>query len=754
MKGTIPDLVAELRADVASPKAVAALAAGTTSGVGLIASQVSFATLIFSGALAPYASQGVGLVLFGNFAACLVVALAGGYRGVIAGLSPALVVGMSLIASTTGARGDALFVSVSASLILSALLAGVLCLLIGRLRLAYLVRFIPYPVAAGFVAGIGGSVCLAAMSLMVDEVDWSTLPALLELDALWRWGPGFAFGIGLYRAMKRWRNPLILPIGVALAVAAYHLALAELDISAAQAREAGLLLTGTADGNLWPALRPADLARVEWAALASQIPNMQALIVIAFIAVVMNIAGLEVATKQELDWDREFRAGGLASLAAGLGGGTIATIVVPASLRSRLLGADTSLTGIVAALVIASPLFLGDGFLELVPAALVGGMLVFAGLGMLDQGLAASYRRLPRTEFGIVMLIFAATFAFGLLEGVAAGMLATVVFFVVRLSRVDPIGSRFTAREQRSNKARPVPERAILREEGASAQAYRLRGYIFFGTVRPLADRLRESLRGGTRPSCLMLDFAAVSGLDFSAVNVLCQLLETVDAAGTRVVLSASPEHLTRAFERNLPASVFARVFVEPNADRALERCEEIVIAAWKAREDLARQRRGALLEHAAADLERYLDRQIRFEELTDELSEWLDPREYGAGETLAGPDTAQEGLQLLLTGRVSAHDAAGSRLYQCGPGDAVRPVGVLEEKEVAAMVADEPCRTLVVTPSTRRWLETHRPELVLKLYTYLLAGHFPAASSADTPSADTPSADTPSADTPSADTR
>ena len=81
MKWTIPDLVAELRADVASPKAVAALAAGTTSGVGLIASQVSFATLIFSGALAPYASQGVGLVLFGNFAACLVVALAGGYRG-------------------------------------------------------------------------------------------------------------------------------------------------------------------------------------------------------------------------------------------------------------------------------------------------------------------------------------------------------------------------------------------------------------------------------------------------------------------------------------------------------------------------------------------------------------------------------------------------------------------------------------------------------------------------------------------------
>ena len=724
-------LIEELRSDIAPPRSIAALSAGATSGVGLIATQVSFATLIFSGSLAPYASQGVGLVLFGNFAACLVAALAGGYRGVIAGLSPALVVGMSVIAATTDASGDALFVTVSAALILSAALTGIGCLLIGRFRLAYLVRFIPYPVAAGFVAGIGGSVCLAAMSLMGQALDWRAVPALLEPAGLGRWGPGVAFGIGLYQAMKRWRNPLILPIGVALAVAAYHLALAALDISGAQAREAGLLLTGTADGNLWPALLPADLMRVEWTAMALQVPNMLALIVTAFIAVVMNIAGLEVAAKQDLDWDREFRAGGLASLAAGLGGGTIATIVVPASLRSKLLGADTRLTGIVAALVIASPLFLGDGMLELVPTALVGGLTVFAGLGMLDQGLLGSYRRLPRTEFGIVALIFAATFAFGLLEGVGAGMLATVVFFVVRLSRVDPIESRFTARERRSNKARPVPERAILLEEGQRAQAYRLRGYVFFGTVIPLTDHLKESLRGSTRPDCLMLDFARVSGFDFSAVNVLSRLLETADAAGVQVVLCASPPHLTRAFERSLPASVFARVLVEPNADRALERCEEIVIAAWKTNEDLARQRRHTLLEQAAADLERYLDRQIRFEELTEELQAWLDPREYAAGETLAGPGTPHEGLQLLLAGRVSACDAAGSRLYQCGPGDTVRPVGAIEQERVVSLVADEPCRTLVMTPAARRWLEEQRPGLVLKLYGYLLAGHFQGESSA-----------------------
>lgn len=135
---TAPDLAQELRADIASGKAVAALSAGATSGLGLLVAQIAFATFIFSGPLTPYASQGVGLLLFGNFAACLVIALAGGYRGAIAGLSPALIVGMAVIVSTMDAGSDALFISVSVALILCALVTGVGCLMIGHFRLANL----------------------------------------------------------------------------------------------------------------------------------------------------------------------------------------------------------------------------------------------------------------------------------------------------------------------------------------------------------------------------------------------------------------------------------------------------------------------------------------------------------------------------------------------------------------------------------------------------------------------------------------
>ena len=719
MNSSLAEVVADFRAEAIAGKSLASLSAGATSGLGLLASQVAFATFIFSGALAPYTSQGVGLVLFGNFAAGMIMALASGYRGVIAGLSPALVVGMAAFGSSMSAESDALFVTVSGALILSAVVTGVGCLAIGRFRLANLLRFIPYPVSAGFVAGIGGAVCLAAVSLMGVEPHWRTMPELLAPAALWRWGPGVAYGVVLYLAIKRWRNALILPVSVAVVVGGYHLALAGLGLSGDEARAAGLLLTSTADGDLWPVLGFADILRVDWPALTADIPNMLALVLVAVICVILNLAGLEVAANVDLDWDREFQAGGLASTVAGLGGGTVATVVVPASLRSKLFGADIRLTGIVSALVIGMALFFGDGMLQYVPATLVGGILVFAGLGMLDEGLVRTLGRLPVTEFSIIVLIFVAIIGFGLLEGVGVGILATLVFFVVRLSAVDPIESHFTAREHHSSKARSVPERAILADEGDRVHAYRLRGYVFFGSASHLADRLKASLSDPSQPACLLLDFENVSGFDYSAVNVLSRVLQTAKDASVPVVLSAPSAPLQAGLARNLPPPVHAALVTVATIDLALERCEDIVIEAWKSAD--APAQRDALLERAAVDLERHLDRQIEFEDLMEALGEWLEGRDYAPSETIGLATGPAAGLELLVSGRASARDSAGSRLYQCALGEVVWPPGAREE-DVAAVVAEAPSRTMLLTPAARQRLENDRPELALKLYRYLVA--------------------------------
>ena len=724
MTSLLRNLASELRADAFSAKAVPALAAGFTSGLSLLVAQVAFGSLIFSGPLAPYSSQGVGLVLFGNFAACFLIALTGGFRGAISGLSPALVIVMAQVGATMGAQGHTLFVTTTVALMIGAVAAGACFLVVGRCGLANLVRFVPFSVAAGFVAGIGGAVCLAAMSLMGAETDWRSTAALLQPPELWKWSPGLVFGAVLYLAMKRWGRPLILPLGVGLAVGAYHLALALLGISGDEARAEGLLLTSTSEANLWPALGLADLAHMDWTAMAMQLPTLLLLVLVALTVVVMNLAGLEMAANQDLDWNRELSATGFASVVAGLGGGTPASMIVPASLRSKLFGAATRLTGIVAALVIAAALFLGDGMLDLVPVPLVGGILVFAGLGMLDEGLVRSRKRLPWTEYGVIVLIAGVTVGFGLFEGVGAGLLATLIFFAVRLSRVDPVGSRFTARERRSTKGRSVPDRVILQEEGERVLVWRLRGYIFFGSVYPLADQLRESLSRDPRPACVMLDFTDVSGFDFSAVNVLARFLKTANRAGVKVVLSAPSEQVRTGLERNLPPSEFAALQVEPNADSALERCEEIVIDAWRTSAASVDEHRASVLERAAADLDSQLAQRTRFEDMVDELHSWLSPRRYAAGEILAGPDLPGEGLQLLTSGRASAHDAAGTRFRHYAPGDPIWPIDA-SDAEAPTVSADAACTTMLLTPAARRRLEEDEERLALKLYRHLLAGRF-----------------------------
>ena len=699
------------------------MSAGIGSGLSLLGAQVAFGIFIFSGALAPYSSQGVGLVLFGNFAACLLVALIGGYRGAIAGLTPVLVFVMATIAATVETEGEKLFATTVGALIISAVALGVCCLLIGRFRLANLLRFIPYPVAGGFVAGIGGAVCLAAMSLMNANLDWRMPSTLLEPTALWTWLPGFAYGAALYGTMKYWKNLLILPASIVLGIGAYHLALSSLGLSGEEARAAGLLLTSTVQGSLWPVLLPADFLHVDWSAMAGQIPNMLTLVVIALIGVIMSIAGLEVAVDEDLAWDREFQAMGTASIVAGLGGGTAATLIVPASFRSKLFRATTRLTGVIAAGVVGAALLFGDGMLELVPTAFVGGMLVFAGLGMLDEGLVRSQKRLPGSEYAIIVLIFVAIIFFGLLEGVGVGAVATLAFFAVRLSRVDPIASRFTARERRSNKARSVPDRAILLAEGERVQAYQLQGYIFFGSVGVLADRLKKSLEGPSKASCLMIDFTHVSGFDFSAVSVVARSVRRAHAAGVHVVLSGLSEKLRFSLERNVAPAVFAELWLESDADLGLERCEELIIAAWRVDTATMEQRRTSLLERASEDLERQLERQVRFEDLIEALQPWLIARDYAAEEILAGSDVSREGLQLLLSGHASVHDSAGMRLRQCSPGDVIWPTDPMADTKTT-VVADEPCRTMLLTPSARRWLEENEQGLIIDLYRYMFVEH------------------------------
>jgi len=701
------------------------LTLGLIAGSNVVVTVVPLGSVIFSGALVVYSVPGTRLVLLGNAIVCLFVALGSGFRGAVGMSPPVALVVLAGIATTLSLPSDALFATMVATIAIGSLATGLCATLLGSFRLANLVRFVPYPLACGFVAGIGALCFKIALSLMGATPGFANLDSILEPFTVLNWGLGTAYGLGLFFVTRRRRSPLILPVSFALAIAVFYFVLYLLDGSLADAEAKGLLLAGVSEpagGGLWPLFDPAVLGLVDWTAVAMQMPSLLALVLVTLLCLVIYLGAFELAGGMELDWNNEFRTTGLASMAAGIGGTPPGCLSVPPSLRNLMFGVEMRIAGISAALFIALVCVFGNAALRLVPTPIVGGVLMFTGATLLDTWLVKISRRLPRPEFTIVILIFLTILFFGFLVGVGVGTLVLVGFLLTRLASVDPVATRFTARDRGSSRSRPVPDRAILRMHGERVHAYRLRGYIFFGTAHTLADRLKQSLDAEEKPICILLDFHSTTGVDVSAVNAIGRFILATHQAGTRVALSGVSKELDFGLKRDLPASAHSRLLLAEDMDEVLERCEELVLAAHtEARGDQAEGADSSLLEAVADDLTAYLDRQILFEDLVSDLDPWLEPVEFATGETLAPTGDKPMGALLLASGRAALFEASGNRLAEYGPGDVIGRVDAVPGATPNDVRASEPCRALLLTPAAAAWLEKNEQGLLLRFYRYVV---------------------------------
>ena len=722
-------LASELLADARSAKLPASVCTGLVVAVLVVVFGPALATTVFAGPLTPFVPRGTGMMLFGCFALCLITALTGSYRGTVSlpNFAPAaalFTIASAVAASMSLASGEAMFATMVVIVALSTLTTALCFLLIGRLRLANLFRFMPYPLVGGFLAGLGWVLSVSSIPIASGiALNWDTLPGLLESGTIWKWAPGVAYALVLLPVTKFRPHFLILPASVVLAVGLCHAVLFSLDVSAEDARAAGILFVGTPAGASWPPVDLGDLTHVDWPVVASQLPAILGVMLITLICIVLNAGALEMGSGAELDLNREFLAEGTAGLAAGLGGSSPGCNSTAITLISHATGAETRLTGIVVALAVGSILLFGGDLLAILPMPLLGGLVLFVGLGLLYDWLVASRKTLPWTDYGIVLVVSVVIGVFGFLEGVGVGLVAAVIFFVVRFSGVDVIGASFTARDRQSKRVRSATHGAILRDHGERVRAYRLRGYIIFGNASPMGDRLKQALNADPAPLCLLLDFAAVSGFDVSAASVIFRSIRTARSRGTRIVLSAMSDHVRSILRRGLPESEWRGLIFEEDLDRGLERCEDLVLTEWDRLLGESEHARDALFGRSIDHAVRELDRQARFEALMERLKPWLQIRAYEAGETIVARGERQEGMQFLTDGRAMAREEdAGARMDEYGPGDALAVEAAFEDHMAKISIfAAGPCRTVLMMPSARRSLERGDPELTVELDRYLI---------------------------------
>ncbi|HET9905278.1 MAG TPA: SulP family inorganic anion transporter [Anaerolineales bacterium] len=556
---------------------------GLVGGVILLPLTISFALLMFSAEdLSPFASTGIGLVLFGAFIMQLIIALMSSFPGMMGGPqdSPAAILSLTALVIAThmqGASAEAKFITVVMTIILTSVVSGLFFVMIGTFQLSRLVRFIPYPVVGGFVAGTGLLLTQGALGVMLGKAPGiADLGVLLKAETLFLWVPGFLFGAIVLVASRRSTHYLTYPVLLIGAVLFFYLFIWLGGYDLQQARQMGWLLGPFPQGTLWRPLDLSLLRQVDWAVIAGQSTNIFAVSVISLVGLLLNASALELIAQKDVDLNRELISTGIANLAGGLAGGSVGYHYLGVSALAFRMGISSRLVAFFGASVTGLALLFDASLLSLIPKLVAGGLILFVGLSFLVEWLYDAWFQLPRIDYVLVWVILIVVGAVGFLEGVGTGIAIAIILFVVNYSRIGIVKDTLTGKSYQSNVERPLEQRQIIKEAGEHILILRLQGFIFFGTSQSLVSQVNARVKDPTRVKLrfLILDFQHVSALDASALFGFVRLKQMATGNQFHLIFSETNKDIKDRLARNGFEESEELIRFFPTMDYGMEWCE------------------------------------------------------------------------------------------------------------------------------------------------------------------------------------
>lgn len=721
--GDIAEPVREERISKAKQfKLVPALLAAAVSGTLVVTFDISLAALVFTHDFADRLSKGIGMFLISSVVVGVIVSLLSSFRPVIAAPQEDAAVIFASMASAIAMsvhkidpNADA-FPTVVVAIALTSVVAGGFFLLLGILRLGVLVRFVPYPVAGGFLAGAGWLLVQGSLAVMSGKP--ATLDKLPDLIAssLDKCLTGLLFGLLLVALLRRYTNFLLLPILLLGSIGVFFLILYLSDSNVATALSEGWLLGPFPRDALWPPIQPSDLQQVNWTALFDSGGNMVAVTVMAAITVLLSASGVELATEQEIDLDRELRATGVANIAGSMFGCVVGYMSMPESSMNFNTGANTRLAGLFAASISAIVLVLGADAISYYPRPVLGGLIAYLGFHFLINTLYEGYFRLRRTEYLVVVVILLVVAVWGFLLGVAVGLGVSLILFALSYSRIEVIRNAISGVHLRSNVARSDGEELTLMERAKQLYILQLQGYVFFGTAYNLLASAQQRIQNKEEEiRYLLLDFRHVNGLDSSAIASFLRLRRLAKSHGVKLILTEVPPDIRKHLERGevvLENDDVCRIY--PDLDRGLEACENEII-----QEAPPSMLPPPMLFYDLQDVFNGRPEMLRF-------LGYLERVEIPAGCDLFRQGDVSKDLYLIESGELTAWlEIDGQkikRLRTMGPGSVVGESGLyMGEKRSATVTASRQATLYRLSEDALRRLTAEAPELAAAFHHFVV---------------------------------
>lgn len=553
------------------------IVAGLVAGlIATLTDIIPMAAFVFSGSLEPFVATGIGINLFSSAILGLVIALGSSFKGIIAFPVAEEMATLAVILSTvarqipSSASPEEVLLTMIGAIILSSLLVGIFLLIVGQLRLGELIRFLPYPVVGGYLAGLGCLLSLGGLQVMVGVGTIPQLPTLFQADLLLKWIPGVAFAIGLLILTHRVHHVLVIPLSFISVTSLFYLALAVTQTPIAQAFEQRWLLGPFPAGQLWQPISLLNLTHINWSLILSQLPEMFALMLITALSILLVSSGIELVMQQDLDLNQELKVAGVANICSGLLGGIVGSHTIGATLLACKTGGNSRLTGAIVSGFYLAVLFAGLSLLSFFPRFIAGGSLLFIGIPLILSWVYEGWFKLSRLDYAVMVLITGIVATIGFMEGVTVGLIAAIVLFVLKYSQINVTrhilsGDLYMSRMRRS----PNQER-LLRQDGDQIHLLQLQGFVFFGTAHTLLQQIRQQLSHHSI-RFLVLDFRLVSGLDSSAILSFLKLKQLAQQRSLTLVFTSLSEPMLHQFQHE---ALLTDAQAFPTLDQGMTWCE------------------------------------------------------------------------------------------------------------------------------------------------------------------------------------
>jgi sulfate permease, SulP family len=705
---------------------LASVAAGLIIGAVESVLAIAFAALVFGGLLAARLPDGIGLYLG---AAALILgffAWQAGSRGVVGSVQDAPAAVLGLVASVAAKKAADLaynarisglknyehpdvFLTVIAATIVVTLLCGVVFLVIGRYRLGGLIRFVPYPVVGGFLAGTGwllfkGGIYAATGTLL----HLRTVSAMIREYQVVHWLPAVAFGAILLVSVRVVKRPLVIPAVIAIGLVLFVAGMVATGSSIEEVRQGGWLLFGPSEtAQPWHPWTLKALAGADWLSVLGSWADIAGAVFVATMAALFNISGTELVLDRDLDTNQEMRGAGVLNLVSGALGGIPGYHALSLTALAARMRVDARAAGLIAALVLLAAVVFGGSVVALIPRMIVGGVLVFLGLSFMVEWVWDKRRLLPPREYIVVVVILAGIIVWEFKIGVVIGLVLAVMLFAISYGRIELVREVAFGETYRSNVDRPADERAELRGLADRVQILRASGFVFFGSTNRLLERIRHRIED-TPPRFLVIDLRRVTGVDSSAVVSFVKVMRQAEAVGFEVIFTGASDPVRAQLARGGVAEVERLVSFEPDLDRGLQRCEDALLSAPELAE--------AIAEHPAG---RHADG------LPPGLAAHLERVSVPEGTVLLHQDDPPGDVFVLESGRLSVEtvtpEGTRLRLRTLRPGVVVGEIALYAGvARTADVVAEAPSVVLRITREAIERLESEEPELAATLHRWL----------------------------------